>query len=148
MDPIQSWHDLLQPDRELTPAFCQAFAASMRAKKLTFGDRVHCPFLRPFFLTEADESRIRAASETIAAAGERVVQAAVESSELLQALGLSDAETALIRIEPGTGQRAPRRDWTPFSCPTAFTLRSTTRSRPREPVTPSTSVSCSIRSRS
>ena len=62
MDPIQSWHDLLQPDRELTPAFCQAFAASMRAKKLTFGDRVHCPFLRPFFLTDADERRIRAAA--------------------------------------------------------------------------------------
>ena len=112
MDPIQSWHDLLQPDRELTPAFCQAFAASMRAKKLTFGDRVHCPFLRPFFLTEADESRIRAASETIAAAGERVVQAAVESSELFQALGLSDAETALIRIEPGyrTASTASRLD--------------------------------------
>ena len=25
-------------------------------RKLTFGDRVHCPFLRPFFLTEEDES--------------------------------------------------------------------------------------------
>ena len=37
------------------------FAASMRARKLTFGDRVHCPFLRPFFLTRSDEARIRAA---------------------------------------------------------------------------------------
>jgi uncharacterized circularly permuted ATP-grasp superfamily protein len=112
MDPIQRWHDLLQPDRELTPAFCQAFAASMRAKKLTFGDRVHCPFLRPFFLTEADERRIRAAAETIAAAGERVAQAAVESAELFQALGITEAEAALVRLDPGyrTASTASRLD--------------------------------------
>lgn len=112
MDPIQSWHDLLQPDRELTPAFCQAFAASMRARKLTFGDRVHCPFLRPFFLTDADERRIRAAAETVAAAGERVAQAAVESSGLFDALGITDAEAALIRLEPGyrTASTASRLD--------------------------------------
>ena len=112
MDPIQRWHDLLQPDRELTPAFCQAFAASMRAKKLTFGDRVHCPFLRPFFLTEADERRIRAAAETIAAAGERVAQAAVESTELFNALGITEAEAALIRLDSGyrTASTASRLD--------------------------------------
>jgi uncharacterized circularly permuted ATP-grasp superfamily protein len=112
MDPIQRWHDLLQPDRELTPAFCQAFAASMRAKKLTFGERVHCPFLRPFFLTEADERRIKPAAETIAAAGERVAQAAIESSELFDALGITDAEAALIRLEPGyrTASTASRLD--------------------------------------
>jgi len=112
MDPIQSWHDLLQPDRELTPAFCQAFAASMRAKKLTFGDRVHCPFLRPFFLTEGDEQRIRTAAETIAAAGERIAQAAMESSALFDALGITDAEADLIRLEPGyrTASTASRLD--------------------------------------
>jgi uncharacterized circularly permuted ATP-grasp superfamily protein len=112
MDPIQRWHDLLQPDRELTPAFCQAFAASMRAKNLTFGERVHCPFLRPFFLTEADERRIKPAAETIAAAGERVAQAAIESSELFDALGITDAEAALIRLELGyrTASTASRLD--------------------------------------
>ena len=41
--------------------------AAMRARKLTFGDRIHSPFLRPFFLSAADEARIRRASETIAA---------------------------------------------------------------------------------
>ena len=36
----------------------------MRSRKLTFGDRVHCPFLRPFFLSAADEARMRRAAET------------------------------------------------------------------------------------
>ena len=46
----------------------------MRAESLTFGDRIHCPFLRPFFLTAEDERRVRAVAEAIAALGERVVQ--------------------------------------------------------------------------
>ena len=103
MDAIDRWHSLLQPDRELTPAFCQSFAEAMRARKLTFGDRVHCPFLRPFFLTAADERRIRSAAETIAAAGERVVHAAFEVPELFEALGVTDAEAALIGFDPGYG---------------------------------------------
>ena len=62
MDPIADWHALLRPDEELTPRFTSALTASMRAKKLTFGQRVHCPFLRPFFLTAVDEARIRVAA--------------------------------------------------------------------------------------
>lgn len=103
MDAIDRWHGLLRADRELSPAFCRAFADSMRAKKLTFGDRVHCPFLRPFFLTDGDEARIRIASETIAAAGERVARAAMTSRALFDQLGVSEAEERLVRIEPGYG---------------------------------------------
>ncbi len=103
MDAIDRWHGLLQPDRELTPAFCQSFAEAMRARKLTFGDRVHCPFLRPFFLTAADERRIRTAAETLAAAGERVVDAALASPDLFDALGVTDGEARLIAIDPGYG---------------------------------------------
>ena len=69
MDLISDWHALLRPEEELTPRFTAAFASSMRAKKLTFGQRVHCPFLRPFFLSAADEARIREAAETIALLG-------------------------------------------------------------------------------
>jgi len=32
----------------------------MRRANLTFGDRVHCPFLRPFFLSPEDEEHLRA----------------------------------------------------------------------------------------
>jgi uncharacterized circularly permuted ATP-grasp superfamily protein len=101
MDSIAAWNALLRPDVELTRAYCEEFAASMRVRKLTFGERVHCPFLRPFFLSEADEARMRAAAETIAALGERVTAAALTSRALFDQLGLSEAETRLVRLDPG-----------------------------------------------
>ena len=101
MDLISDWHGLLRPDEELTARFTAAFAAAMKARKLTFGQRVHCPFLRPFFLTAADEARIRVAAETIARLGERVVQAAFESDDIYHQLGVTEAEDALVDIEPG-----------------------------------------------
>jgi uncharacterized circularly permuted ATP-grasp superfamily protein len=112
MDPIGDWHALLRPEEELTPRFCAALAASMRAKKLTFGQRVHCPFLRPFFLTARDEARIQTASQTIAMLGERVIRAAFESDDLYAQLGLTDAEHALVGIDPGyqTASTASRLD--------------------------------------
>jgi hypothetical protein len=112
MEAIGAWHALLRPDVELTPAACADFAASMRARKLTFGDRIHCPFLRPFFLSEEDEARMRAAAETIAALGERVVRAALESPAVFDQLGLNDAEARLVRLDPGyrTSSTASRLD--------------------------------------
>ena len=101
MDAIGAWQTLLRPDVELTPRYCEEFAAAMRARKLTFGDRVHCPFLRPFFLTESDESRMREAAETIAALGERVTAAALSSPGLFAQLGLTEAEARLVHFDPG-----------------------------------------------
>ena len=101
MNAIDTWHSLLRPNVELSRAYTEEFAASMRARKLTFGERVHCPFLRPFFLSEADESRMRVAAETIAALGERVIVAALESPALFNQLGLTEAEVQLVRLDPG-----------------------------------------------
>src|SRR6187401_642691 len=101
MNAIDTWHSLLGPDVEMSRAYTEEFAASMRARKLTFGDRVHCPFLRPFFLTESDESRMRVAAETIAALGERVIAAALQSPGLFNQLGLTESEVRLVRLDPG-----------------------------------------------
>jgi len=110
--PVDAWHALLRPDVELTPAFCAELAARMRAKQLTFGDRVHCPFLRPFFISKSDEERVRPVAETMAVLGERVVGAALASRELLAQVGLSAEEERLARIEPGykTASTASRLD--------------------------------------
>ena len=112
MNAIADWHALLRPEEELTPRYTAAFAAAMRGQKLTFGQRVHCPFLRPFFLTPDDEARIRNASQTIAALGERVIRAALQSDDLYDQLGVTEAEDALIDIEPGypTASTASRLD--------------------------------------
>ena len=100
MDPVAAWTALLRPERELTAEFAASLADAMRQRRLTFGDRVHCPVLRPFFLSSSDEARIRTASETIAAIGERVVAAAMDDPRLLAALGVTEAEARLIRIDP------------------------------------------------
>jgi uncharacterized circularly permuted ATP-grasp superfamily protein len=112
MDAIERWTGLLRPGQELSPDFTRRFAASMRERKLTFGERVHCPFLRPFFLTAPDEARIRRAAETTAALGERVVRAALERRDLFDQLGITEAEERLIRIDPGyaTASTASRVD--------------------------------------
>ena len=101
MDAVGTWDALLRPDVELSPHYTREFAAAMRDRKLTFGDRVHCPFLRPFFLTERDEARMREAAERIAALSERVTAAALGSRDLLGQLGLTEAESRLVEIDPG-----------------------------------------------
>jgi hypothetical protein len=103
VDPVAAWQRALQAGDELTPAFCRDFAGTMRERRLTFGDRVHCPFLRPFLLSPADEARIRTAAETIAAAGERVVRAAMGEPRLFDALGVQESEAPLVRMDPGYG---------------------------------------------
>lgn len=100
-DPAEYWHSLLQPEFERTPDFTEKFFARLRAAKLMFGDRVHCPFPRPFFLTEEDERRVRVVAETIAMLGERVVTAALENRALFEQLRLRPEEERLARIPVG-----------------------------------------------
>ena len=103
MNLVDQWNEELKRGRETTPEFCSEFAAAMRARKLTFGDRIHSPFLRPFFLSGSDEARIRRAAETIAAIGERVAREALTSPALFAQLGITEAEESLIRLDPGYG---------------------------------------------
>ena len=100
MNPIDVWHGLLRPEDLTAGAFAE-LAARMRAERLTFGDRVHCPFLRPLFLTDEDERRVREFAETLAVLGERVVEAAMAAPALLDELGLRPEERRLIDIDPG-----------------------------------------------
>jgi hypothetical protein len=91
---------------------CGRLSAQMRERRLRFGDRVICPFLRPFFLDAADESRVRGVAEMLWTLGERAARMAVETPEMLANLALSDAEIRLARIDPGyaTASTAARAD--------------------------------------
>jgi uncharacterized circularly permuted ATP-grasp superfamily protein len=90
-DAIAHWHSLLRPDVELTPAFADAFTAQLRARHLHFGDRIHCPFLRPFFIDDDQVARM----------GEQLVAASTARPDVFEALALTDAERTLVAIEPG-----------------------------------------------
>ena len=91
---------------------CASLASEMRARRLRFGDRVLCPFLRPFFLTAADEARVKAVVEQLWIFGERVARATIDNPAMLSDLGLTEAEIRLVRIEPGyeTASTAARAD--------------------------------------
>src|SRR5262245_39744893 len=93
-------------------AVCAQLAGRMRERRLTFGGRLLCPFLRPFFLSPEDETLVKEAAETLWTLGERVAQAAMADRTLLDDLGLSDDEIRLARIDPGypTTSTAARAD--------------------------------------
>ena len=99
--PIETWNGLLRPDVELSAAYWEELSSRMRAERLTFGERFLCPFLRPFFLSDGDEHRVRHVAEAMAVIGEKVVQAALAKPELLRYLRLTPDEERLVRIAPG-----------------------------------------------
>ena len=104
------WESLL--DTVDTAALCGRVTEGQRSRRLRFGDRVLCPFLRPFFLDADDEARVRQVAETLWVLGERVARVAIDSPDMLRQLALSEAEIGLARIDPGyaTTSTAARAD--------------------------------------
>src|SRR5437763_12752245 len=97
--PIDHWNRLLG---DIDAAgWCASLAERMRARRLHFGGRLLCPFLRPFFLDPADEARVRRAAETLWTLTERIARLAPGNLALLAQLGLSDPEIRLAAIDPG-----------------------------------------------
>ncbi|HEV8210012.1 MAG TPA: hypothetical protein VGP77_07805 [Vicinamibacterales bacterium] len=107
---IDLWNSLLAGTD--ASAMCARLSAQMRERRLRFGDRVICPFLRPFFLDAADEARVRGVAEMLWTLGERVAGEAVATPQMLADLALSEDEIRLARIDPGyaTTSTAARAD--------------------------------------
>jgi uncharacterized circularly permuted ATP-grasp superfamily protein len=99
----EQWHKLLKAELRNSPRFTEKFYEQLRKAKLTFGNRVHCPFLRPFFLSPEDEQRVRVVAETIAELGERVANAALKDPALLQQFHLREEEQRLVRLGKTAG---------------------------------------------
>jgi uncharacterized circularly permuted ATP-grasp superfamily protein len=104
LDPVEEWVAILKATLLRMPALPEVLFKRMRKAKLTFGNRVHCPFLRPFFLSPADEERVQTISETIADLGERVATAALEDKHLLAQFHLRPEEERLARLHAGYGR--------------------------------------------
>ena len=83
------------------PPLCARLAERMRERRLTFGGRLLCPFLRPFFFSPEDEDRVVRAASLLYALGERVAAAAIEDAALMAELGVSETEASLAAIDPG-----------------------------------------------
>ena len=134
MSAAEYWHSLLRPDVELSPSWWHDFAARhARRRDLTFGDRLNCPFLRPFFSRRRRTSRACAASprpSRASANGSRHAADARAGAARTPSVS-TDAERALVAIEPGyaTASHGVAARLVPAA---RFALRSpsTTRSRP------------------
>src|SRR5229473_59708 len=100
----EEWHVILKATLLRVPALPEDLLKRMRRARLTFGDRVHCPFLRPFFLSPEDEERVRTVAETIADLGERITSAALEDKHLFAQFHLREEEERLARIHTGYGR--------------------------------------------
>lgn len=100
-DPVEYWDGLLRPLVKKSPNLAKEFLEKVREAKLTFGERVHCPFLRPVFLSPEDEQRVRSVAETIAAVAERLTSAALEDRSLFEQFHLRPEEERLVRLPGG-----------------------------------------------
>lgn len=100
-DPVEYWDALLRPLVKKSPALAKKFLEQVRAAKLTFGNRVHCPFLRPVFLSPEDEQRVRRVAEAIAVMAERLTTAALEDHALFDQFHLRPEEERLVRLPGG-----------------------------------------------
>ncbi len=103
-NPADEWNDILKATLLRVPSLPEDLFKKLRHAKMTFGDRVHCPFLRPFFLSPEDEERVRSVAETIAALGERVVTAAFENPHLFAQFHLRPEEERLARLPVAYGR--------------------------------------------
>src|SRR5271169_477090 len=103
-NPAEEWNEILKSTLLRVPALPEDLFKRMRHAKLTFADRVHCPFLRPFFLSPGDEERVRTVAETIADLGERIATAALDDKHLFAQFHLREEEERLARIPTGYGR--------------------------------------------
>lgn len=101
-DPAGHWDALLKDSLAHSTRFTEGFYDTLRARNLTFGSRVHCPFLRPFFLSSAEEQYVRHVAEKMAEFGERAA-AAIQDPALLAQFHLRPEEERLVRMHSGYG---------------------------------------------
>ncbi len=101
------YYNELLKDEELSKVSVAQLDEKLESARLIFGGRRLSPYLRPHFVAEADWIRTTQICDTIFGTLQKVKDAAVESEELLQELGVTEAENELIAPDPGYEQAAP-----------------------------------------
>lgn len=98
---VKSLDESILSDSSLSPALFDQLIAAQRELGLVFGERPTCRFLRPHIVSRSQYDEIARAARTIARSFEKLVAAALADNELLQILGLTEAEARMARIDPG-----------------------------------------------
>jgi hypothetical protein len=97
---VSHYHELLT-EGDLAESSRKMLDEGLESARLIFGGRRLSPYLRPHFVTESDWARVTKICETVWSAIQKVKDAAVEDSTLIQELGLTDIERELVAIDPG-----------------------------------------------
>lgn len=96
-----SYNSLLTGDAALAAATWQALAAVQRDHDLRVGDRYLCNVLRPRFLSVGRAKELARVSGIVADLMERAGHIVLRRTDLLDAVGASEAERAIWEIDPG-----------------------------------------------
>ena len=105
-EAVARYHELLGED-DLAETSRRILDEGLERAKLIFGGRRLSPYLRPHFVTEDDFARITGVCETVWGAIQKVKDAAVKDSALLDELGLTEVERDLVSIDPGYAEVSP-----------------------------------------
>jgi uncharacterized circularly permuted ATP-grasp superfamily protein len=102
-----AYYNQLLEDFDLRQQSRQALDEGLERNRLIFGGRRLSPYLRPHFVTETDWARVVGICETVWSALQKVKDAAVESEEILDELGITEIERDLVAIDPKYRQVSP-----------------------------------------
>jgi uncharacterized circularly permuted ATP-grasp superfamily protein len=103
---VSRYHELLTED-DVAESSRAMLDEGLERARLIFGGRRLSPYLRPHFVTEEDWTRVTAICETVWSAIQKVKDAAVQSDELLDELGVTELERDLVAIDPGYREVSP-----------------------------------------
>lgn len=99
-EAVARYHDLLA-NHDLAESSRAMLDEGLERAKLVFGGRRLSPYLRPHFVSEVDFARITRVCEIVWSAIQKVKDAAVADSKIIDDLGLTRIEKELVQIDPG-----------------------------------------------
>src|SRR6266567_4236996 len=89
---IAQYHNLLLCDETLTAAMFEKLRTAMRKNRLLYGERPIGIALRPHLLDQKQFHALTVSAERVTSALEKVAAAVVQDPDLMDDLGLTDAE--------------------------------------------------------
>jgi hypothetical protein len=98
---VAEYHELLAADETLTPATFEKLRSAMRKKRLLYGDRPIGIALRPHLLDRKQFRALTLAAERVTSALEKIAAAVVQDPDLMDQLGLTEAERRMALVDPG-----------------------------------------------
>jgi len=120
-EAVARYHDLLA-DQKLAEDSITVLDQGLDEAKLIFGGRRLSPYLRPHFVSEADFSRITNVCETVWSGIQKVKDAAIVDSTIVDDLGLTAIERELVAVDPGYLAVSPTSRLDSFLTKTAYSF--------------------------